>query len=48
MKYTRVQYNSREEALAAWRANWQRKQDWIEATQEEWRELRKNAALQQQ
>lgn len=45
-KYIPVQYNSREEALAAWNAARQRKLEWLEAAQEEFREIRRTASVQ--
>lgn len=42
-----VHYNSREEALAAWKAARQRKLEWLEASQREFREMRATATLQQ-
>lgn len=45
-KYEPIQYTSREEAISAWKAARQRKLDWLEAAQEEFREMRRTAAAQ--
>lgn len=42
-KYIPVHYNSREEALEAWRKARQRKLDWLETSQQEFREMRETA-----